>query len=250
MTPALTRCAVRCSLFASLPIIAAMRFGLVLLLALPLPAQEPALTPFQEHKARALLRDKLSCLGCHELDGDGGRTAPSLGTVGQRRSADYIRAMVEDPQGTVPGAAMPKALMPPATRDLVIRLLSKNARAGTRPTAAAPSPLSRANVLSAQLYSKWCASCHGERGDGDGPNARYLPVRPAVHASAAAMGIRSDDALFDAIAGGGAIMGKSARMPAFGATLTAAEIRSLVGYIRIRCNCSGPAWSRDGGARR
>ena len=58
---------------------------------------------------------------------------------------------------------------------------------------------------------------------------------------------RPDDSLVDAIAGGGAIMGKSARMPAFGATLTRDEIRSLVQYVRTLCRCEGPAWSR--GAR-
>src|SRR5258705_13731655 len=87
------------------------------------------------------------------------------------------------------------------------------------------------------------------RGNGDGPNARYLPVPPAVHASAARMSLRPDDALFDAIAGGGAIMGKSPRMPAFGATLSPPEIRSLVAYIRALCACQGPAWSRDGSVR-
>jgi mono/diheme cytochrome c family protein len=59
------------------------------------------------------------------------------------------------------------------------------------------------------------------------------------------MGKRPDDSLFDAIAGGGAIMGKSPRMPAFAGSLTPAEIRSLVAYIRTLCACSAPAWSRD-----
>lgn len=248
---------VRCPLFASVRIIAAMRFGLALLFALPLWAQEPALTPFQEHKARTLLREKLPCLGCHELEGDGGRTAPSLRTVAERRSASYIRAIVEDPQAIVPGAAMPKTLMPQPTRDLVIRLLARNARAapdssvatqgpGSKPGTQHPAPSTQ---QPSTLYAKWCASCHGERGDGNGANARYLPVRPAMHSSAPVMKGRSDDALFDAIAGGGAIMAKSPRMPAFGATLTPTEIRSLVGYIRTLCNCAGPSWSTDGSNR-
>ena len=70
-------------------------------------------------------------------------------------------------------------------------------------------------------------------------------MRPAIHNSAIQMGARPDDAIFDAIAGGGAIMGKSPRMPAFGATLGSAEIRSLVRYIRVLCACEGPTWSRD-----
>jgi mono/diheme cytochrome c family protein len=63
------------------------------------------------------------------------------------------------------------------------------------------------------------------------------------------MSMRSDDALFDAIGGGGAVMGKSARMPAFGATLSSAEIRALVAYIRALCACRAPAWSVDGSRR-
>ncbi len=63
------------------------------------------------------------------------------------------------------------------------------------------------------------------------------------------MSRRSDDALFDAIAGGGAIMNKSPRMPAFGETLSHGEIQSLVRHIRALCKCAGPAWSTDGPAR-
>lgn len=63
------------------------------------------------------------------------------------------------------------------------------------------------------------------------------------------MELRSDDALYDTIAGGGAIMNRSPRMPAFGATLTYGEIRALVSHIRTLCNCEGPAWSRGDGAR-
>ena len=94
------------------------------------------------------------------------------------------------------------------------------------------------------LYQRWCASCHGHNGSGDGPNARYLPVPPAVHSSPSQMSARSDDALYDVIAAGGAAYGRSARMPAFGQTLSPTEIRSLVATIRELCSCAGPAWSR------
>ena len=58
------------------------------------------------------------------------------------------------------------------------------------------------------------------------------------------MSARSDDALFDTIDGGGAIMDRSPRMPPFGGTLSARDIRALVAYIRTLCACQGPAWSR------
>ena len=83
------------------------------------------------------------------------------------------------------------------------------------------------------------------RGDGDGYNAVFLPVPPTPHSSPQHMSTRSDDGLFDAIAGGGYIMNRSARMPQFGRTLSTAQIRGLVGYLRTLCGCAGPAWSVD-----
>jgi mono/diheme cytochrome c family protein len=213
----------------------------LLLVAAALPAQQ--LTPFQREKTKQLLRAQLPCLGCHELDGEGGRSAPSLTTVGQRRSAKYIREMVEDPQATLPGSAMPRHKMPAATRELVVRLLSEGAKGPeSSPAVAAPQPAAGGPLL----YERWCASCHGLTGKGDGPNAPNLPVKPANHADAFMMSKRPDDSLYDVIAVGGVPFGRSPRMPAFGETLKPAEIRELVAQIRRLCKCAGPGWSSDG----
>jgi mono/diheme cytochrome c family protein len=224
-----------------------MRALILLAFAVPLAAQVQAPTAFERTKVTAMLRSQLPCLGCHELDGEGGRVGPSLTTVADRRSAEYIRAIIEDPRRVIGGAPMPKVPMPPATRDLLVRYLTHRARPGSRPREAAPAPSNRAGST---IYANWCASCHGPQGNGDGLNAKYLPVPPAVHSSAAAMSLRSDDVLYDAISGGGAVMGKGARMPPFGATFSPAEIRSLVAYIRTQCNCRGPSWSLDGARQR
>ena len=74
-----------------------MRLLAALALASALQAQAP-LPLHEARKAQALLRTQLPCLGCHELDGDGGRSAPSLSTVGARRSAAFIAAIIADPQ--------------------------------------------------------------------------------------------------------------------------------------------------------
>ena len=231
-------------------ILVALNSALILLCVTAVHAQRPV-TPFEERKVRALLRTELACLGCHALEGSGGRTAVTLDSIGVRRSEAWIRGMIEDPQRTMPGAAMPRARMPEATRELLVRfLLRQGARAAATP-ASAPAPSTARTdpppvaVDGATLYGRWCASCHGAAGRGDGPNAAYLPVRPVAHTDATLMGRRSNDALFDAIAGGGVVMGRSARMPAFGATLSPVEIRALVAQVRAFCRCDGPAWSHD-----
>ena len=205
---------------------------------------------YDARKAQQLLRTQLPCLGCHELDGAGGRSAPSLSTVGARRSASYIRSIIEDPQRVLPGVAMPKPVLAVPVRELLIRLLSSGAKGveaqpliPPRTTSAPMSPNGTA------LYAKWCAGCHGVDGNGDGPDAKYQPVPPARHADASAMRMRPDDSLFDVIATGGPAWGRSARMPAFGATLSTAEIRALVAQIRTLCKCQGPDWSRHGAGK-
>lgn len=212
----------------------------------PQPRSQSAsisLTPFAREKARTLLRQNLSCLGCHQLNGEGGTLAPRLDDVLTRRNAAYIAAIINDPAQTRPGAAMPRARMPANQRTLITQYLGGTFAGATMPVSA-PGMAESGDV--AVVYQKWCAGCHGATGRGDGPNAKFLPISPSQHANASIMQLRSDDALFDTIFGGGAIMNRSARMPAFGESLTTAQVRALVRYIRTLCRCEGPAWSRDG----
>lgn len=208
-----------------------------------------AVSPFAAAKAEALLADRLPCLGCHRLDDTGGTIGPDLTSVASRRSRAEIERMIRDPQRVVPGTAMPRVSMPDDWIVLLADYLGgadrDSAAAPARSPLAAPAPL---GIPPSQAYARFCAACHGARGEGDGPNARHLPVTPARHADAAAMSLRPDDSLYDAIAGGGWIMGKSARMPPFGSTLAPDDIRGLVRHIRALCQCEGPAWSRDGAA--
>ena len=212
------------------------------------------LSPFAARKAEALIQQQLPCLGCHSLKGNGGRIDPDLTTVRDRRSPEYVAAMVADPQAVVPGTVMPRIPMPAATRELVVGYLLSLRVTSTAPAAGSPPPVLAKPGASTDpapprtgsaLYSRYCAPCHGAKGAGDGPNARFLPVPPAAHSSGAAMDQRSDDALYDTIAGGGLIMNRSPRMPPFGETLSPAEMRSLVAYIRELCGCRGPKWSHD-----
>lgn len=205
-------------------------------------------------KAEVLLRDHLSCLGCHRLGGEGGRMAPALDAAAGRLRPEYLRRVVHDPAGAAPGTIMPRPLEDSATLALVIDYLL---RAGNGEAAAyvpllelelnprpAPGTLHpAAEPDGATLYQTHCAACHGGRGAGDGFNARHIPARPTAHADAAFMSTRPDATLFDGVHGGGHILGRSHRMPAFGGTLSTAEIRTLVTHMRELCGCDGPEWA-------
>ena len=210
-------------------------------------APSAEISAFARAKAEALFRDQLPCLGCHTLDGNGGKLAPELATARSRRDPAYIARVVADPQRTVPGTLMPHTPMPHDWRVLIVRYLGGDARLIDASTAGPTAgPAGPTDSTGATLYARYCTGCHGSQGRGDGPNAGSLPVPPARHASKEAMSARSDDALYDTIAGGGAIMNRSPRMPAYGTTLAPAQIRALVRHIRSLCGCQGPSWSADG----
>lgn len=242
-------------------------------------ATRRTLSAFEMEKTESLLSEKLPCLGCHELDGDGGRIGPSLSSLKDSLPPDYVFAMISDPQNTFPGTVMPRvplmrkyawsetssgpvsgsvgeARAAPDTTSiqettleligsyLLQREPAERPAPARIPRSAAGPPPDTADA--ATLYDHYCAGCHGEEGEGDGPNARYLPVTPVSHADASYMAERPDDSLFDAIYAGGYITGLSHRMPAYGRTLSREQIWDLVRHLRRLCDCQGPSWSRDG----
>jgi mono/diheme cytochrome c family protein len=217
-------------------------------------------TPAQARRAEWLLAERVACLGCHRLGGEGGRIGPPLDGLAERLEPAYVRAIIDDPARAAPGGAMPDQPLSDEHVELLSRYLLSRGGSG-RPAETADPPSGAAPARDgapgpddddsgtedgAVLYGRWCAACHGAEGRGDGWNAVDLPVRPDAHADPERMAARSDDALRDAIYGGGWVLGRSARMPAFGATLTPGQIDALVDHIRRLCACQGPAWSRDG----
>jgi mono/diheme cytochrome c family protein len=200
------------------------------------------------------MRDRLPCAGCHTYEGKGGRIGPDLSQVAGRRPAEYVRRVIEDPQRAVPATIMPKVPMAASTRELIIAYLTRGAGTPTRGRqrthgdtgAERRRPMPAPARAPSALYQRYCAPCHGPQGGGDGPNAKYLPVRPARHADSAFMSRRSDDRLFDAIYSGGYPLGRSVTMPPYGETFSRVEVWSLVRHLRELCRCSGPAWSTDG----
>jgi mono/diheme cytochrome c family protein len=207
------------------------------------------LTAFQREKAAAMLDDKLSCLGCHTLNGKGGAIGPDLSGINQRLQPPYLLAMIRDPHQLSDAVAMPKIPMDPRYQELIARYLWGNdfdRGNGNYSDLTAQVPVLVQELDSpAGLYQTYCAACHGNKGEADGWNADRLPVLPTKHANGAYMATRPDGTLFDGIYAGGYILNKSHVMPAWGETLSAQQIQELVDYMRVLCACKEPSWAGD-----
>jgi len=123
----------------------------------------------------------------------------------------------ESGEGTAPAA--PQEVAPAAPEPL---------RAAPAPAADAPADPARG----AAQYAMLCASCHGARGNADGPVAQTLDPKPARHSDGTYMNALSDAHLFSVIQKGGPAVGKSPLMAAWGGALTDAQIRDVIAFIR------------------
>jgi cytochrome c553 len=79
------------------------------------------------------------------------------------------------------------------------------------------------------LYDRYCASCHGDQGAGDGFNAYTLNPQPK---NLSISNTVSDNLLVEIIKKGGRGVNRSVLMPAYGNTLTDEEIANLTDYIK------------------
>jgi mono/diheme cytochrome c family protein len=216
---------------------------------------------FSQNKAKLLLTEKLSCLGCHRLGDRGGKIGPELTSAGLRLQPDYLFGIIKNPQAVVPHSVMPKVSIPDPTAQLIANFLLAQTGPPTAtsylsavdypliPLDARPTHDPAGPESAGRVYLRHCAACHGTGGRGDGFNARFLPVKPTNHSDPVYLSTRPDDTLFDGIHAGGYILNRSQLMPAWGETFTPREIRELVGFIRTLCACQPPAWSRDNSSR-
>jgi len=219
--------------------------------AYPLAAQGTgALTAHEAQRTERFLENRVACRGCHIIAGEGGVIGPPLDGIGERAEYDYVVAMIRSPGSTVAGTLMPHQLMPEREVDRLARYLMETSPLDPStevPPAEAPVAMAPGDEeAGAALYARHCVACHGQTGQGDGWNAPNLPVTPTAHGDDELMGLRADDTLYDAIAGGGYVLDRSPLMPAFGQMLTPPQIRALVAHIRTLCACEEPAWAPGG----
>ena len=56
---------------------------------------------------KKIVTEKIDCLSCHAINGDGGAVGPDLTQVGLRRSEDWLYDFLMDPETVVPDTKMP-----------------------------------------------------------------------------------------------------------------------------------------------
>jgi len=222
-------------------------------------SESGALSTFSAVKIAKLMTEKFSCTGCHQLNGKGGKIGPDLTGVGARLQPEYIYQVIKNPRQINPKTIMPKApLSDEMIRSIATFLAMQRGESTERKYlslaeyALIPFPVDDAkrDADAWRSYTTYCAACHGVEGQGDGFNARYLEIKPTIHADHQYLSTRPDDTLYDGISSGGYILNRSHQMPAWGESLSSKEIRGLVSHIRTLCRCQGPSWSLDNGGPR
>jgi mono/diheme cytochrome c family protein len=89
-----------------------------------------------------------------------------------------------------------------------------------------------------ETFQTTCAACHGAEGKGDGVAAQALDPKPRNLSDAAYVSTLSDEHLYKVISEGGAAVGLSPMMAAWGGTLSEQDIWNVIAYLRQDiCKC-------------
>lgn len=89
-----------------------------------------------------------------------------------------------------------------------------------------------------ETFQTTCAACHGAEGKGDGVAAAALDPKPRNLSDAAYVSTLTDEHLYKVISEGGASVGLSPMMAAWGGTLSEQDIWNVIAYLRQDiCKC-------------
>ena len=108
-------------------------------------------------------------------------------------------------------------------------------KSADKPAACSP-PKVEMNAQALTLWNSTCVTCHGKNGYGDGPAGQNLDPKPRIFADAKWQKETSDEAIKEIIIKGGAAVGMSESMVAYG-NLDPAVLDSLVEKIRSQGAC-------------
>ncbi len=196
---------------------------------------EPDLRPLgvRLSAGESALHEK-QCLACHRFGEVDGRIAPDLTYIGAQRDSDYLKTFLNSPTRLIPGAAMPRIPMDPATENSLLQFLLSEALgpvSSHTPIRGKPErhrePESR-TAGAKQLYMRLCQRCHAAGGDGRGPIQPNLASFPrAFTNNADFFRAVSDERLRESLRRG--IPGTS--MPGYGKLLGEDQIDPLLDLI-------------------
>jgi mono/diheme cytochrome c family protein len=83
-----------------------------------------------------------------------------------------------------------------------------------------------------QKYEQFCVPCHGVNGDGNGPGAQALNPKPRNFKDLKWQASVNDQRIAKVIKEGGASVGLSASMAAWGAVISDSDMPALVAIVR------------------
>ena len=83
-----------------------------------------------------------------------------------------------------------------------------------------------------QVYKLYCVTCHGEKGDGEGPVGKTLDPHPRDFTKGDFKYGGTDQDIFDVITNGAAAKGGSPLMAPWGAVVPEADRWAIVKHIR------------------
>lgn len=83
----------------------------------------------------------------------------------------------------------------------------------------------------AQQYKTLCVSCHGEKGDGNGPAGGALTPKPTNFTDTANSERLTDEWVYKIVKNGGAANGKSPMMIAWSGAMNDQQLRDVSAYV-------------------
>lgn len=189
-----------------------------------------------------------TCVACHGADGLGTAIAPALNdpAVRVKPAEELTRTITFGSAGTLMSGWSSQL-----TAEQISGMVTLIQRWDEIPTGAIPAPdvpiptTAESIALGGDLFSANCARCHGPEGQGT-PRAPALNVKSFL--------TDTSDAAMQLIITGGV---PGTAMPAWGDRMSAAEIQSIVGFIRqweptapevavpTRPGGGGPPWLRN-----
>ena len=99
------------------------------------------------------------------------------------------------------------------------------------PAFAAPFELKGDATKGEAQYKTLCISCHGEKGDGNGPAGGALTPKPTNFTDAANAPRLTEEWVYKMVKDGGTANGKSAMMVAWSGVLNDQQIRDVAAYV-------------------